>query len=59
MVKEEIKMNDKDFAAAVELMDDDIRERLHLEMAPCPNQEFFEAYCAAHVAKFGEPFIVN
>lgn len=40
--------------AAITLMDDDIREALHDEMAPCTEQEFFTAYEAAHSAKYGE-----
>lgn len=48
---------DVDFEAAVELMDDDLREQLHREMAPCTNQEFYDAYVKAHAAKFnGEKF---
>lgn len=42
------------FEAAVNLMDDDIREDLHREIAPCTEQEFFTAYEAAHLAKYGE-----
>ena len=45
-----------DYDAAVEMMDDDLREQLHQEMAPCTNQEFFDAYVKAHAAKFGEKF---
>jgi hypothetical protein len=58
MVKD---MNGKEvyYNAAVELMDDDIREQLHREMAPCTDQEFFTAYEKAHEEKFGEEFIVN
>ena len=49
-----------DYAAAVELMDDDLREQLHREMAPCTNQEFYDAYVKAHAAKFnGEKFQIN
>lgn len=45
------------FQAAVALMDDDIREELHREMAPCSDQEFYDAYVKAHAAKFnGEKF---
>lgn len=44
------------YAAAVELMDDDLREQLHMELAPCTNQEFFDAYVKAHAAKYGEKF---
>ena len=43
-----------DFESAVMHMDDDIREELHREMAPCTEQEFFTAYEKAHVEKYGE-----
>ena len=42
------------YAVAVELMDDDIREELTAELAPCTEQEFFTAYAKAHAEKFGE-----
>lgn len=42
------------FDAAVNLMDDEIREMLHEEIAPCTEQEFFDAYCKAHEDRFGE-----
>lgn len=46
-----------DYDAAVEMMDDDLREELHREMAPCSNQAFFDAYVKAHAEKFnGEKF---
>ena len=46
-----------DYAAAVELMDDDLREQLHREMAPCSNQAFYAAYVKAHAEKYnGEKF---
>lgn len=45
-----------DFDAAVSLMDDEIREELHNELAPCTEQEFFDAYCKAHEEKYGEEF---
>ena len=45
-----------DFDAAVALMDDDLREAVHADLAPCSEQEFFEAYCKAHEAKYGEAF---
>ena len=45
--------------ACAELMDDEIRERLHFEMAPCGAQEFLDAYVAAHAEKFdGEAFTI-
>ena len=43
-----------DFDAAVNLMDDEIREGLHNEITPCTEQEFFTAYENAHEAKYGE-----
>lgn len=48
-----------DFDAAVNLMDDEIREEVHSHLAPCSEQEFFDAYTARHAAKFGEEFVVN
>ena len=43
-----------DFDVAVNLMDDEIREELHRELAPCTEQEFFSAYEKAHAEKYGE-----
>ena len=43
-----------DFEAAVMYMDDDIREEIHNELAPCTEQEFFDEYSKRHVGKFGE-----
>lgn len=47
------------FDAAVQLMDDDIREEIHGLLAPCTNQEFFDEYCRQHRAQYGEDFRVN
>lgn len=47
-----------DFETAVNLMDDEIRESLHAELAPCTEQEFFDAYCKAHEEKYGEEFAI-
>ncbi|WGG48912.1 hypothetical protein [Rugamonas sp. DEMB1] len=49
-----------DFDAAVNLMDDEIREELHSTITPCADQEFIDAYVAAHATKFdGEEFVAN
>lgn len=40
--------------AALALMDDDLREELSADLAPCTEQEFFTAYAKAHGNKFGE-----
>ena len=42
------------YEVAVNFMDDEIRERLHSELAPCTDQTFFNAYAKAHEEKFGE-----
>ena len=47
--------------AAVSLMDDEIRERIHSEAVEnyWLQQRFFDEYCAAHYEKYGKRFIVN
>ena len=45
-----------DFDAAVNMMDDEIREELHNELAPCTDQEFMDTYVEAHEAKYNERF---
>ena len=46
------------YSAAVNLMDDEIREELHSELAPCSDEEFLEAYMEAHERKYGIPFVM-
>ena len=43
-----------EYNTAVNLMNDDLREELNANLAPCTEQEFFEAYEKAHENKFGE-----
>lgn len=45
-----------DYNAAVALMDEETREELAAELAPCTDQEFFTAYEEAHLVKFGAPW---
>ena len=47
-----------DFEAAVMMMDDEIRESINNEMAPCTDQEFMSAYVEAHFEKYGEEFTI-
>ena len=47
------------FDAFVQLMDDDIREKLHSQLAPCGDQEFLDAYAEAHRLKFDEEFEIQ
>lgn len=44
--------------AIVVLMDDEIREAIHDEFAPCTNEEFFDEYCRRHEEKYGSPFVI-
>ncbi len=48
-----------DCDAAVMLMDDETREEVHAELAPCSAQEFFDAYCKRHLQKTGEVFVCD
>lgn len=48
--------NIQDYAAAVALMDDELREEINAELAPCTNQEFIEEYARRHKEKYGEDF---
>jgi len=56
-----VKVNNHmvDFDAAVQLMDDEIREEIHQKLTPCTKQEFVDAYVQRHREKFGEEFTVN
>lgn len=45
--------------AVVALMDDDIREQLHLRGDLESEQAFADAYAREHLIKFGEEFRVN
>lgn len=58
---------DIDFDAAVELMDDELRESLHSgggdpsgsNDTPGDEQEFFAWYCRLHLVRFGDEFEPN
>lgn len=45
-----------DYEGALQMMDDDLRDYLHMDLFPCSNQEFFTAYEIVHKEKFGEDF---
>lgn len=50
------------FDACVEMMDDDIREKVHasidFSLGEPTEQEFLDAYCKAHFDKYGVEFCV-
>ncbi len=58
-MKVQIAGQEVDFDGAVNLMNDEIRDKLHDEMAPCGHQEFIDAYCREHAEKFGAEFVVK
>lgn len=43
-----------DYDAAVEMLDDEIREDVAADLAPCTEQEFFAEYAKRHAEKYGE-----
>lgn len=42
----------------VEGMDDEIREAVHADLAPCSEEEFLAEYKRRHMEKYGEEFVV-
>lgn len=55
-MKIELNGRAADFESCVALMDDDIREEIHADLAPCTEQEFINEYCKRHFAKYGIEF---
>jgi hypothetical protein len=45
-----------DFNVCVNLMDDELRELVHRDIAPCSDQQFLDEYCKRHFDKYGEDF---
>ena len=58
MTAQEI-INAGNYDAAVALMDDEIREAVRADLAPCSDVEFLTEYMRRHEEKYGAPFIVN
>lgn len=52
-----VKNEEVDFDAAVTVMDDELREEINAEFAPCEPQEFFNAYSVKHRVRFNEDFV--
>ena len=54
-----LNAHEVDFEACVNMMDDEIREKLHMDMVgECTEQEFLDRYCEAHAEKYGEEFCI-
>lgn len=43
---------------AVMHMDDEIREWLHMRIAPCTELRFLKSYCYLHFKKYNEYFVI-
>ena len=54
MMKGETNVSNWDYI--VSLMDDEIREAVHADMAPCTEDEFLDEYKKRHQEKYGEEF---
>jgi hypothetical protein len=48
-----------EYEDAVDYMDDDIREYLHHQLAPCPPQYFYEEYCKLHKEIYNEEYLTE
>lgn len=48
-----------DMDVLVNYMDDEIREKLHNEIAPCTDEEFVAKYEELHKEKFDEKFTID
>ena len=46
------------YNVAVEMMDDEIRESIHSDIAPCTQEEFLEEYMRRHFEKYSESFTI-
>lgn len=44
------------YDAAANLMEGDLREEIHGEIAPYTKQEFFDEYCKRYKERYGEPW---
>ncbi len=49
----------KKWDITVSYMDDEIREELHTELAPCTKELFLEKYKEKHLEKYDEEFAIN
>lgn len=54
----QVDINEKYMSAAVELMDDEIREDIHMRGLCKNDAQFLREYEIRHLAKYGEPFYV-
>lgn len=56
MIIKDSQGKELEYDEVVDLMDDDIREYLHHQLAPCSPQYFFNEYCKMHKEIYGDDF---
>lgn len=60
MFPQDCNCDDTDnWEATVNLMDDDLREQVHAELAPCDRRTFLNRYRELHRAKYDEDFVTD
>ena len=48
----------ENYESAVSFMDDEIREEVHADLAPCTEARFLWEYAKRHEKKYGVPFTI-
>ena len=46
------------FNVAVNMMDDEIREAIHRELAPCSDLKYLVEYMKRHKERYGDEFVI-
>lgn len=54
----ECMLDENDWSTIEFYMDDELREEIHRELAPCSNERFLMAYMMAHTEKYGEDYAI-
>ena len=51
-------MTHSEFEVYVTMMDDEIREQVHAELAPCTDEEFLTRYQELHLEKYSAELMI-
>ena len=49
----------EEFSTFEHYMDDELRERVAWELAPCSDKDFMDRYVYLHYETFAEEFVIN
>ena len=52
-------INEYDLDVIAMYMDEDLRDEVNYDLAPCTPQEFYNEYVKRHLEKFGEEFFID